>query len=230
MKRGFGSELNRPLFSILNPELTYTVSKYQTACGIVDIMMHTLERYITQPGDVLPTDEISEAILRSVIKAGKTAIDYPEDYEARATLMWCGSLSHNNLTGLGRDYFMVSHQIEHEISGMFENVAHGAGLAVVYPAYCKYMYKYNLERFARLARNVWGVNQSDDAKAALLGIEAAENFFKSIGMPTTLSELDIHSDSFEEMAIKCTNFGKRTLPGHVELGKDEIVSIFKLAK
>lgn len=229
IKRGFGSELIRPLFSVLNPELTFSVSKYQTACGIVDIMMHTLERYITLPGTVLPTDEISEAILRSVISAGKTAIENPCDYQARATLMWCGSLSHNNLTGLGRDFFMASHQIEHEISGKFDNVAHGAGLAVIFPAYCKYMYKYNIERFARYARNVWGITQNDDQKAALEGICATENYFKSIGMPVTLRELNIDSESFEDMADKCTNFGTRVLPGYVDMGKDEITEIYKLA-
>jgi len=231
IKRGHSSPFNRPLFSILNPELTYTVSEYQTACGIVDIMMHTLERYITLKNEVSPTDEISEAILKSVIKAGKEAIEHPNSYEARAALMWAGSLSHNDLTGLGKDYFMVSHQIEHEISGKFNHVAHGAGLAVVFPAWAKYAYRYNIPRFVRYAVNVWGIleNKSDPEKTALEGILKTESFFASIGMPIRLHELNITEDSFEEMAIKCTNFGGRVLKGYIDYGKVEICDILKLA-
>ncbi len=230
LKRGLNTDLNRPLFSILNPELTFTVSPYQTACGIVDIMMHTVERYITQKGEAEVTDRIAEAVLKSTIQAGRKALKNPEDYEARATLMWAGSLSHNGLTGLGRDYFMVSHQIEHEISGMFEKVAHGAGLAVVFPAWMKYAYKYNIPRFCQYAVRVWNceMDYENPENTAIAGIEATIDFFREIGMPTTLRELDVPEDSIEEMAVKCTNYGERILPGYIEYGKKEIIEILRL--
>lgn len=231
-KRGYNSVFHRPLFSILNPELTYTVSPYQTACGITDIMMHTLERYLSQPGDVELTDRIAEALLKSVIHAGKAAMANPCDYEARATLMWAGSLSHNDLTGCGRGSFMSCHQIEHEMSGKFDRVAHGAGLAVVFPAWAKYVYKYDTARFAQYAVRVWNceMDYAHPENTALAGIEATEAFFASIGMPTRLSQLDIHEDSFEEMAWKCTNEGTRTLPTYIDLDKKEIIDILKLAE
>ena len=232
LKRGYNSEFNRPLFSILNPELTFTVSPYQTACGIVDIIMHTLERYITMKGNAEVTDRIAEAVLKSTIQAGKVAMENPQDYEARATLMWAGTLSHNGLTGLGRDYYMVCHQIEHEISGMFEEVAHGAGLAVVFPAWAKYAYKYNMERFCQYAVRVWNceMDYSNPENTAIAGIEATAKYFKEIGMPSSLSEFSITEDSFEEMAEKCTNYGERILPGLIEYGKKEIIDILNLCK
>lgn len=230
LKRGLNTELNRPLFSILNPELTYTVSPYQTACGIVDIIMHTAERYLTQKGEAEVTDRIAEAVLKSTIQAGRAALKNPRDYEARAVLMWAGSLSHNGLTGLGRNYFMVSHQIEHEISGMFPEVAHGAGLAVVFPAWMKYAYKYNIPRFCQYAVRVWNceMDYANPENTVFAGIEATEGFFKEIGMPTTLKEINVHEDSIEEMAEKCTNYGERILPGYIEYGKKEIMDILKL--
>lgn len=230
LKRGLNTELNRPMFSILNPKLTYTVSPYQTACGIVDIIMHTAERYLTQKGEAEVTDRIAEAVLKSTIQAGRAALKNPRDYEARAVLMWAGSLSHNGLTGLGRNYFMVSHQIEHEISGMFPEVAHGAGLAVVFPAWMKYAYKYNIPRFCQYAVRVWNceMDYANPENTVFAGIEATEGFFKEIGMPTTLKEINVHEDSIEEMAEKCTNYGERILPGYIEYGKKEIMDILKL--
>ena len=233
LKRGFGTDFNRPLFSICNPCLTYSVSPYQTACGIVDIMMHTLERYFTpsEPFDI--TDEMAEGVLRATIKAGKAAMANPEDYDARANLMWAGSLSHNNLTGAGTTFLMGCHQLEHELSGMFDNVSHGAGLAVIYPAWAKYVYKYQVQRFKKLAVSVWGIcpNGMSDEEIALQGIKASEDFFASIGMPVRLGQLDIDitDEAIEEMAEKCTFFGTRTLPDYIELGKQEIIDIFKLA-
>ena len=233
LKRGYGTDFNRPLFSICNPCLTYTVNPYQTACGIVDIMMHTLERYFTTGDPFMITDEMAEGVLRATIKAGKAAIADPEDYEARANLMWAGSLSHNNLTGAGTPFLMGCHQLEHELSGMFDNVSHGAGLAVIYPAWAKYMLRHKLERFRQLAVNVWNIcpDGKTDEEIALEGIKASEEFFTSIGMPVRLSELDINitDEAIEEMSEKCTFFGTRTLPDYVELGKKEISEIFKLA-
>ncbi|NLC43164.1 MAG: iron-containing alcohol dehydrogenase [Clostridiales bacterium] len=231
-KRGFNSDFNRPLFSILNPELTYSVDKFQTGCGIVDIMMHTLERYFTKTRDVDLTDQIAEGLLRSVIRAGEIAINNPEDYEARATLMWAGSLSHNDLTGAGRDYFMTCHQLEHEISGIYDSVAHGAGLSIIFPAWAKYIYKHNVEKFCQYAVRVWNIqmNFENPEETALKGIIATENYFKSIDMPVRLSELNITDEKFEEMAEKCTFFGNRTLPDYIPLGKKEIIEIFELCR
>ena len=234
LKRGFNSDHNRPLFAIMNPELTYTVSKYQTACGVTDIMMHTLERYFCMNGDVALTDHLAEGLLRSVIEAGKVVMDKPDDYEARATLMWASSLSHNGLTGCGRNFMMRCHQIEHELSGMYDRVAHGAGLAVIFPAWAKYIYKNEkaLPRFCQFAQRVWGIEMDFEhpERTALAGIEACENFFKSLGMPVRLSELDVDDTKFDEMAEKCTFFGKRVLKDYIPLGKTEIIEIYNLAK
>ena len=234
LKRGFNSDHNRPLFAIMNPELTYTVSKYQTACGVTDIMMHTLERYFCMNGDVALTDHLAEGLLRSVIEAGKVVMDKPDDYEARATLMWASSLSHNGLTGCGRDFMMRCHQIEHELSGMYDRVAHGAGLAVIFPAWAKYIYKNEkaLPRFCQFAQRVWGIEMDFEhpERTALAGIEACESFFKSIGMPVRLSELDVDDTKFDEMAEKCTFFGKRVLKDYIPLGKKEIIDIYRLAE
>lgn len=228
MKRGLASNLIRPLFSICNPELTYTVSPYQTACGITDIMAHTMERYFTpcEPTDL--TDRISESILKSVIVSAKTVMKNPCDYDARANIMWASSLSHNNLTGCGRINALPVHQLEHAVSGEYDNVAHGAGLAVLFPAWAKYVYKYNIPRFAQFARRVWDINESDDKKAAEAGIEAMAKFFKSIGMPSTLSEFGIEENSLDRLAELCT-FGKtRTINSTIELGFDEIKEIFNI--
>lgn len=234
LKRGFNSDHNRPLFAIMNPELTYTVSKYQTACGVTDIMMHTLERYFCMNGDVALTDHLAEGLLRSVIEAGKVVMDKPDDYEARATLMWASSLSHNGLTGCGRNFMMRCHQIEHELSGMYDRVAHGAGLAVIFPAWAKYIYKNEkaLPRFCQFAQRVWGIEMDFEhpERTALAGIEACESFFKSLGMPVRLSELDVDDTKFDEMAEKCTFFGKRVLKDYIPLGKTEIIEIYNLAK
>ena len=233
LKRGFGSDLKRPIFALMNPELTYTVSKYQTACGITDIMMHTLERYFCMNGDVALTDRLAEGLLKSVIEAGSIAIENPEDYAARATLMWASSLSHNGLTGNGRDYMMRCHQIEHELSGMYDRIAHGAGLAVIFPAWAKYIYKNEkaLPRFCQYATRVWGIEMDFEhpERTALKGIEATENYFKSIGMPVRLSELDVDDSKLEEMAEKCTFFGKRVLKDYMPLDKKEIIDIYRLA-
>lgn len=230
MKRGYNSEFHRPLFSILNPELTFTVPPYQTACGVVDILMHTIERYMTQKGEADVTDRIAEAILKATIKAGRIVMENPYDYDARAALMWAGSLSHNDLTGAGRDFFMISHQLEHEISGMFDNVAHGAGLAVVFPAWLKYTFRNNLERCCRYAVNVWNCEMDfeNSEKTALAGIKATEEYFRSLGMPLTLGELGIGEESIKEMVVKCTNYGKRDLPGFIQYREKDLEEIFRL--
>ncbi len=227
MKKGIGTELNRCLFAICNPELTFTVSKYQTACGVVDIMAHTLERYFTVLPDTELTDSIAESLLRSVISAGKIALKDPEDYDARATIMWASSLSHNGLTGCGRENFLAVHQLEHALSGEYDSVAHGAGLAVLYPAWAKYVYKENVSRFARFARNVWGVDCADDEACALKGIEKMREYFISLGMPVCLADFGVDKNRLQRLTDLCTFNNTRTIKSYITLGAKEIKEIFE---
>ena len=216
-----------PKVSFLDPTLTYSVSKYQTACGIVDIMSHTMERYFTVCPDVPLTDSIAEALLRSVIDAGKIVVQNSNDYNARATLMWASSLSHNGLTSCGRENFLAVHQLEHAVSGEYDSVAHGAGLAVLFPAWAKYVYKYNVPRFAQFARNVWGVVEDDDTLAAQKGIVAMAEYFVSIGMPSRLSEFGIEKGKEDRLADLCTNGKTRSIKNYIPLGYKEVKEIFE---
>lgn len=230
-KRGFTSEENRCLFAILNPELTYTVSPYQTACGIVDILMHTMERYFSIGEDTPLTDNIALGLMKAVIKAGREAMHNPTSYSARATLLWANSLSHNGLTGCGRDFVMSVHQLEHEISGMFDSVAHGAGLAVLWPAWAKYAYKSSLDRFKRFAYEVMEIEPTENAEQDIQkAIQAVRTFFKEIGMPSTLSELGIPEESFKDLAWNAMFKGKRTLQDIIEVDYDMALSILRSAK
>lgn len=228
MKRGLATDLVRPLFAVCNPELTYSVSPYQTACGITDILAHTMERYFTPCEPVNITDSIAESIMRTVINSAKVVMKNPRDYEARANIMWASSLSHNNLTGCGRINALPVHQLEHALSGEFDSVAHGAGLAVLFPAWAKYVCVHNIPRFAQFARNVWGVNEVDDKKAAEMGIESMSEFFKSIGMPSTLDELGVSSGAIDRLTELCTFGNTRTINSVITLGQKEIHDIFNL--
>lgn len=234
LKRGFNCPAHRPLFAVCNPELTFTVSWFQTGCGTVDILMHTLERYLGgTTKDTALTDRIAEGLMKAVIEAGTAADLNPEDYEARATLMWAGSLSHNDLTGLGREVMMTVHQLEHELSGKYPEVAHGAGLSALFCSWARYVCRDDPMRFAQLAVRVWDVemNFENPLKTALDGIQRIEDYFKSLNMPVRLSELaaDVKEADFDEMAEKCTNFGRRVLPGIRELGKREMMEIYRMA-
>ncbi|MCD7906597.1 MAG: iron-containing alcohol dehydrogenase [Clostridium sp.] len=232
LKRGFNSPTHRPLFSICNPELTYTVNRFQTGCGTVDIMMHTLERYMGGVTRDTPlTDRMAEGLLKTVVEAGLTADRDPENYEARATLMWAGSLSHNDLTSAGRDFMMQVHQLEHELSGMYPEIAHGAGLSALWPSWARYVCAGWPERFAQYAVRVWNLemNFENPMETALAGIQATEDYFKGLDMPTNLRDLGVEPEKLGEMAEKCTNFGTRTLPGIRELGKREMMEIYRLA-
>lgn len=216
-KRGLSSKFNRPAFAILNPELTFTLPRYQVACGITDILMHTLDRYFVPEEDNETTDALAEALLRTVIRNGTIAFNNTHDYQAMSELMWCGSLSHNSITGLGSDGDWAVHQLGHELSAKFD-VAHGASLATMWKSWALYVYKANPRRFARYARNVWGVaDTGDDEKTALAGIDATVAYFKSIGMPTNFKELGIgtlNDADLDELAYRCTYFGVRTI-GHI---------------
>ncbi len=234
LKRGFNSPTHRPLFAVLNPELTFTVNKFQTGCGTVDIMMHTLERYLGGDTKDTPlTDRIAEGLLTSVMEAGEKADKNPADYEARATLMWAGSLSHDGLTGLGRDYLMQVHQLEHELSGLYPKIAHGAGLSALFCSWARYVCNDAPMRFAQLAVRVF--NQEMDFEnpvyTALKGIDRLEAYFKSLDMPVSLRELNsgITEEDFLLMANKCSSNGEKNLTGIRELGREDMIEIYRMA-
>ena len=229
-KRGFNSPLNRPKFAILNPELTYSVSPYQTACGIVDIMMHTLERFISSGSSTEPTDSIAIGLLKSVYQAGQVVMKDPKNYEARATLLWANSLSHNGLTSCGRSFVMSVHQLEHEVSGMFDYVAHGAGLAVLWPAWAKVAYPFAKERFKRFFYEVLNIQPTESIDDDILnGINAFKEFFKKIGMPTSLKELNITEDDIQKLALNVTFNHTRIIKDVIEIDEAIALKIYREA-
>lgn len=206
IKRGYSSDYGRAKFAIMNPELTMTLPDYQTACGCADIMMHTMERYFTNGGNMEITDSMAEALLRTVMANAEILVKDPKNYDARAEVMWAGSLSHNGLTGCGNDGGdWMTHKLEHELGGLYD-VAHGAGLTAVWGSWARYVYKNCLKRFVRFAVNVMGVEPAGtDEEIALRGIEALEDFFRRIHMPTNLRELgvDATDEDLVLMAHKC---------------------------
>ena len=228
MKRGFNSEYNRCKFAVMNPELTYSVSKYQTACGVVDIMAHTMERYFADCDPTDLTDRIAESILKTTISAGVRLMEYPRDYNARANMMWASSLSHNDLTGCGRQNVLPVHQLEHALSGEYDRIAHGAGLAVLFPAWAKYIYKYNIPRFAQFARRVWDCTEKNDEEAALSGIEKMSEYFKSIGMPSCLKDFGLDESCIEKLSVLCTFDKQRAVKSYIDMDFKIIKDIFKM--
>jgi len=206
IKRGYSSDYGRAKFALLNPELTMTLPDYQTACGCADIMMHTMERYFTGGSTLQLTDAIAEALLRTVMANAEILVKDPKNYDARAEIMWAGSLSHNGLTGFGSDGGdWMTHKLEHELGGLYD-VAHGAGLTAIWGSWARYVYRDCLPRFKRFAVNVMGVEVvGTDETIALKGIEAMEAFYCRIHMPTNLRELGVNptEDELKEMARKC---------------------------
>lgn len=190
LKLGLSTQLNVPLFAVLDPELTYSVNSYQTACGITDMIAHILERYFTNSKAVSVTDNLCEGLLKSIIENSATAINDPTNYDARANLMWASTLAHNNLLGVDREQDWSSHHLEHQLSALYD-IAHGAGLAVIFPAWMEYVYKHDVMRFARFAVNVFSIrmNFHDPAATARDGIAAFRRFLHSIGMPMSFSEI-----------------------------------------
>lgn len=232
IKRGYSNNMVRPKFAILNPELTMTLPDFQTACGCTDIMMHTMERYFTSAGNMELTDGIAEALLRTVIKNALILVEDPKNYEARAEVMWAGSLSHNGLTGCGNggDDF-ATHRIEHEISGMFD-VAHGAGLAAIWGSWARYVLDDCLPRFKQFATNVWNVEDSGDCReVALEGIARTEDFFKSIGMPVSLKGFgfELADEVIEELAEKCEKAVGGKVGAAKVLYRDDFKKIYRMA-
>lgn len=233
-KRAYDDSISRPKFAVMNPELTMTLPEYQTECGCVDIMMHTMERYFNHVEKNMElTDGISEALLKTVMKNAKILLEEPSNYDARAEVMWAGSLAHNGLTGCGTDGGdWASHMMEHEIGGMFD-VAHGAGLAAIWGSWARYVWKECPERFVRFAVNVMGAAEGKTAEETVIaGIEAMEAFYRSVHMPTSLKELGIDPTDaqLEEMAEKCSIAAGGSLGSVKPLEKEDILAIYKAAR
>jgi alcohol dehydrogenase YqhD (iron-dependent ADH family) len=230
LKRSLNDNLLRPVVAFMNPEHTFTVSKYQTGCGIVDTLMHTIERYFTEGNSDL-TDRIAEGLMIAVKNAGLVAINEPDNYEARATLMWASSLSHNGLTGCGNNILFPVHKMEHDFSGLFD-VAHAAGLSVLFPAWARFIYHYDIPKFSQFANRVWDIKMDHEhpENTALKGIEALTQYFRTIGMPTTMKELGISPSDYEKIVDMTTNKGQKKIMSYIPLGKEEILKIYHLAE
>ena len=234
LKRGVNSDLCRCRFAIMNPERTFTLPPYQTAAGATDIMMHTMERYFCKYQDMTLTDSLAEALLRTVKDCTIDVLRDPEDYRARAQIMWAGSLSHNNLMECGLEKDFATHRLEHELSALF-GVTHGAGLAAIWPSWARYMLPRHTSRFVQFAVNVMGVENdfTSPEQTAEKGIRAMERFYKEIGMPTTIKELlgrDVTDEKIELMADKCSRGNTITVGTLERLGREEMVKIYKMAK
>ncbi len=234
VKVGYSNAMSRPKFAIMNPVRTFTLPPYQTAAGVTDMMMHTMERYFSPEDDMDLTDALAEALLRSMKENVYKVLADPEDYRARAQIMWGGSVAHNDLTGCGMSGDWATHQLEHELSGMFD-VTHGAGLAAVWPSWARFVYKVNVSRFVRFAVNVMDVPNdfTDPEGTALRGIEAMERFYHSIGMPVNIHELigrDITDDEIREMVRKCSRDGSLTQGGFKVLHPEDMEAIYRMAR
>ena len=234
VKLGYSNNLSRPKFAIMNPCRTFTLPPYQTAAGVTDMMMHTMERYFTKDDDMDLTTDLAEAMLRSMKNAIFAVLKNPEDYRYRAQIMWGGSLMHNGLTGCGVEEDWATHQLEHELSGMFD-VTHGAGLAAMWPSWARYVMHENLSRFVRFAVNVMDVPNdfTDPEGTALKGIEAMERFYHAIGMPINIKELigrDITDAEIKEMTRKCSRDYQRTCGGLKVLKAEDMQAIYQMAR
>ncbi|MEG2419940.1 MAG: iron-containing alcohol dehydrogenase [Oscillospiraceae bacterium] len=227
LKRGVNSDWNRPKFAIMDPTLTYSLPARQTACGVTDIMMHTMDRYFAPNTDNALSDGIAQTLLRTTIRYGTIVMAHPADYKARSELMWCGSVSHNDLTGLGQPKDFSVHALGHELSAMFD-MPHGESLSVMWPAWARYVCSADMGRFAQFARTVWDIAVPEDEKAALLGIEATERYFRSLGMPVTLEDaVGVQDDRvLHELAYRCTFGHQRTVGAFVPLGEAELYEIY----
>ncbi|MCI1722578.1 MAG: iron-containing alcohol dehydrogenase [Lachnospiraceae bacterium] len=236
IKVGKSFDICRPKFSVMDPVLTYTLPPYQTASGLSDIMMHTMERYFHNKKAAEITDGITEALLKDVMASAKIVMKDPTDYDARAEIMWCGALSHNGLTNCGGTNGDWSvHQLEHELSGLYD-VAHGAGLTAVWGSWARYVLDTNPKRFAQYAVRIMDVvpaEDQDDTEIAMAGIKATEDFFRSVGMPTSLTELGVHptEEEFKTLSVKCTFNHTRTIgnDGIRSLDENDIERIYRMA-
>lgn len=230
LKRGFGDLSIRPKFAILNPELTFTLPNYQTACGAVDMIGHVIERYFTNTKNVELTDRLCEGVIRTVMNNSHIVLKDNNNYAARAEIMWSGALAHNGLLGTGREEDWASHNLEHELSGVYD-IAHGAGLAIIYPAWMKFVYKNDVARFAMFANKIFDIeiNENDLEETALAGIQALEDYYKALNMPTRLSDVSITNENIELMTKKISLENTRACGNFVKLAHDDIVKIYNLA-
>lgn len=233
LKRDVGSDYARPQFAIMNPELTCTLPPYQTASGGTDILMHAMERYFTTVKDVELIDGFLESLMKTVMHNLKIALEKPQDYAARAELMLAGSFCHNGLLTCGRKGDWASHAIEHELGGMFD-VAHGAGLAAIWGSWARYVYQTDVMRFAQFAANVMNcvMDYQNPEKTALEGIRAMEQYFTSINMPISVSQMGIAltEEQICELADKCTDYGKKTVGAFRKLEREDVLRIYAMAK
>ncbi len=231
LKRAVNSELIYPRFSILNPELAFSLPRFQVACGVTDIMAHLMERYFTNITHVSFTDRLLEATMKTLIDLAPKVLKNPQDYDAWSELMWAGTVAHNNLLDTGRVGDWASHDIEHEVSGIYD-IAHGAGLAVTFPAWMKYVLNHDLNRFVQWSVRVWNVEMDvfNPEAVARAGIERMEEFFHSLGLGTRLSDLGIPADRIDEMADKCTGDNTHTVGNFIKLDREAVREILLLAK
>ena len=234
VKLGYSNDMSRPKFAIMNPRRTFTLPPYQTAAGVTDMMMHTMERYFTKDDDMDLTTDLAEAVLRRMKNAVFAVLKNPEDYRNRAQIMWGGSVAHWGLTGCGVADDWATHQLEHELSGMFD-VTHGAGLAAIWPSWARYVMHENLSRFVRFAVNVMDIPNdfTDPEGTAQKGIEAMERFYHAIGMPINIKELigrDITDDEIKEMTRKCSRDYTSTCGALKVLKADDMEAIYKMAR
>lgn len=228
IKVSIRTEILRPQFALMNPELTYTLPPYQTACGIVDMMAHIFERYFTPTEGTVTSDNISEGLLKAIIQEAPEVMKTPDNYDGRANIMWAGTLAHNGICGCGKQEDWVSHALEHEISALYD-VAHGAGLAVILPAYMEYMLHHKPDRIVKFARNVFNVSEADAYKAGKEGIRLLKEFFKSLGMPTTFRELGVENPDIPLMVEKVHKTKGETFGGYYPITSVESEAIYKLA-
>ncbi len=229
LKRGTGSDLIRPRFSILDPQLTCTLPAYQTACGATDIMAHVFERYFTNTTEVEVTDRLCEAVLLTMVKETPRVIAAPNNYDARANIMWAGTVAHTNIVGVGREQDWNSHGIEHELSALYD-CAHGAGLAVIMPAWMEFVYKHNPLRFAQAATRIWGCQMDFEHPevTALEGIKRFRSFLHSIGMPINFAELGAREEDIPALVDKF-GIGRKRTGGFVALSAEDIAEIYRIA-
>ncbi|TCL69310.1 hypothetical protein EDC14_10127 [Hydrogenispora ethanolica] len=231
LKWGLNSDFNRPRFAIMNPELTYSLPPYQTACGAVDIMAHVMERYFTDVPHVDLTDRLCEAVLKTMIRNTQLVMQKPDNYDARAEMMWSGTLAHNDLLSTGRVGDWAVHLIEQELSAIYD-VAHGAGLAVVFPAWMKYTLRRNVAKFIQFAVRVWDVEYDfdDPERTAREGIRRLESFYRTIGMPTNLRELQVPDDRLAEMAAKSIKPWLTSVGGVSRFSREDVLAVLELAR
>lgn len=230
-KAGLNTELNRPVFAIMNPELTFTLPKKQIACGVADIMMHTMERYFTKIEGNNFTDLVAEALLTNVIENARTAMANRKNYDAMSEIMWCGSVSHSNFTELGRVKDFSVHKLGHELSGKFD-VAHGESLTAMWGSWARFVYEEDAPRFARFAERVWQINSGGDVEKARAGIRKTEEFFRELNLPTNFTELGIgvqSEETLEYLADMCTDFGKKTVAVFHPIDRETALKIYRMA-